>query len=122
VSALLLVFRSLLSACLWLGSESPNHELLAVLGLVASVTARADEARAHPDDVDQSTLCGRRLKHIVLSCPSAGWWANAREGLAGLKADLSTGMPVQVPKIGCLEDIGDLRVQRASFPAEDLSS
>src|SRR6516164_9878263 len=31
-------------------------------------------------------------------------------------------MPVYVPKIGCLEDIGDLRVQRAGLPAENLSS
>ena len=32
------------------------------------------------------------------------------------------GVPVHVPKIGCSEDIGDLRVQRAGLPAENLSS
>jgi hypothetical protein len=31
-------------------------------------------------------------------------------------------MPVHVPKIGCVEDIWDLRVQHAGFPAENLSS
>ena len=31
-------------------------------------------------------------------------------------------MPVHVPKIGWVEDIWDLRVQHAGFPAENLSS
>src|SRR5438128_190373 len=31
-------------------------------------------------------------------------------------------MPVHVPKIGGVEDIWDLRVQHAGFPAENLSS